>query len=99
MNGGGSELTAFRLRKRFLVFSTFHLHESVFVFYESFPHLLCRFSVSRSPEHVVIVCILLLSVSDFPKDSQFRLPKWRMCEVMNFVFDACFRILYMHIHA
>ena len=52
----------------FLFFCTFHFssQESNFSY---FPHLLCRFSGSKSPEHFVLACILLLSVSDFPKDS------------------------------
>ena len=66
---------------------------------EYFPHLLCRFSSSRNPEHFVIACILLLSVSDFPKGSPFRLPKWKRCEFENLVFDEFFRVLYIHTHA
>ena len=78
------------------VFCAFHIsfQECDFLY---FPHLLCRFSGSKSPEHFVFACILLRSVSDFPKDPEFRLPKWKMCEFVNFVSEDVFRTSYIHI--
>ena len=72
----------------FLVFSAFHAPRILFlclmnIFYICFVAAL----VLGSPEHFVIACILFLSVSDFPKDSQFRLPKWKRCEFVNVIFD------------
>ena len=86
-----------------LFFCIFHIsppsvpqcQESHFLY---FPHLLCRFSGSKSPEHFVFACILLLSVSDFPKDSEFRLPKRRCVNSLNWYLKNFSAFVYTYTH-
>ena len=80
--------------------STFHFRKSqniVLLNSCDFPHVLCRFSGSKSPEHLVFACILLLSVSDVPRDSESRLPTRTRCELLKFMFEEFFAVcIYIH---
>ena len=62
-------------------------------------YVLCRFFcfvaslVQKVLVFFVFDCILLQSVSDLPKDSEFRLPKRKMCEFGNLVLNKFLRML------
>ena len=82
-----------KIRIMFLVyFPPLTSRSPIFVFH------MC-FAASLVPKVMKILSLLalLFSVSNFPKDSEFKLPKWTRSERVHFVFENVFEhVLYIH---